>query len=241
MARDLEHSHEPAAIAERLAAGPRPSYLPDSVLGAIDGTVTTFAVVSGALGAELSTRVVLILGIANLLADGFSMGAGNFAATTADRDLALQLRSREERHITLDPEGERAEVREIFRAKGFAGGALETITQLITSRRETWIETMLSAEYGVSGAARGPAQAAAVTFLSFVLAGFVPLLPFFLAVPHAPVIAALTAAMVFFLIGSLKSHWSSRAWWASGLETLAIGMGAALVAFLVGYVLKALI
>jgi vacuolar iron transporter family protein len=241
MASKMEHSHEPAAVAARLAAGPRPSYLPDSVFGAIDGTVTTFAVVSGALGAELSTRVVLILGIANLLADGFSMAAGNFAATKADRDMADRLRALEERHIALDPDGEKTEVREIFRGKGFTGQALELITQLITSRREVWIGTMLAEEYGVSGASRSPVRAAAVTFLSFVAAGFVPLVPFLLALPHAPATAAATAALVFFLIGSFKSHWSSRSWWASGLETLVIGMGAAMVAYLVGHVLKALI
>lgn len=53
-------------------------YLPDLVYGANDGIITTFAVVSGVVGADLSERIILILGFANLLADGFSMGASNF-------------------------------------------------------------------------------------------------------------------------------------------------------------------
>jgi VIT1/CCC1 family predicted Fe2+/Mn2+ transporter len=80
---DLEHSHDRDAIAARLAEGPKASYLPDAVYGAINGTVTTFAVVSGAIGADLSSRVVLILGAANLLADGFSMAAGSKRSQSA--------------------------------------------------------------------------------------------------------------------------------------------------------------
>jgi vacuolar iron transporter family protein len=55
-------------------------YLPDLVYGANDGIITTFAVVTGVVGAELSERIILILGFANLLADGFSMGASNYLA-----------------------------------------------------------------------------------------------------------------------------------------------------------------
>ena len=70
----LEHDHDPEAIRERLAAGPGASYLRDWIYGGIDGAVTTFAIVSGVVGAQLSPGIVVILGLANLLADGFSWG-----------------------------------------------------------------------------------------------------------------------------------------------------------------------
>jgi VIT1/CCC1 family predicted Fe2+/Mn2+ transporter len=98
-----EHSHDPKAIAERLSQGPRPSYLPDAIYGAIDGTVTTFAILAGAVGANLSARVIIILGIANLVADGFSMAAGNFTATRTAIQRAQYLRSLEERQIAEKP------------------------------------------------------------------------------------------------------------------------------------------
>ena len=79
--RHLEHGHHPHEIAKRLEQGPRVSYLRDWVYGGIDGTVTTFAVVAGVTGASLSTKALLILGVANLLADGFSMAAANFSGT----------------------------------------------------------------------------------------------------------------------------------------------------------------
>ncbi|MGV1015589.1 MAG: VIT1/CCC1 transporter family protein, partial [Methyloceanibacter sp.] len=71
----LEHGHHPREIAKRLKTGPKASYLRDWVYGGIDGTVTTFAIMAGVVGASLSAGVVLILGVANLLADGFSMAA----------------------------------------------------------------------------------------------------------------------------------------------------------------------
>jgi VIT1/CCC1 family predicted Fe2+/Mn2+ transporter len=241
MPPELEHSHEPEKIAQRLADGPRASYLGDAVYGAIDGTVTTFAVVAGAIGAELSTRVVLILGAANLLADGFSMAAGNFAGTRAAREQAAMLTAQEHRHVDIDPEGEAAEIREIYRAKGFSGPALETLTQLLTSRRDVWVNTMLAEEYGITAALRSPLRAAAATFGAFVVAGSLPLVPFIFGLPHAPTVAIAAAGLVFVLIGSVRSRWSVRPWWSSALETFAIGMGAAALAYAVGYLLQKLI
>lgn len=82
--RRLEHEHTLEAIRTRLARRAPHSYLRDFVYGGIDGAVTTFAVVSGVAGAELGTRVVLILSVANLIADGFSMAASNYSGTRAE-------------------------------------------------------------------------------------------------------------------------------------------------------------
>ena len=145
----LEHSHTPSDIAKRLRHGPHVSYLRDWVYGGIDGTVTTFAIMAGVVGASLSPSVVIILGIANLLADGFSMAAANYTGTRAERDEYDQLRHMEERHVALAPEGEREEIRQIFRAKGFEGEALEAAVRVITNHREQWIDTMMAEEHGM--------------------------------------------------------------------------------------------
>src|SRR5688500_13819809 len=107
----MEHEHTTEAIRARLAEGPRPSYLRDWVYGGIDGSVTTFAVVTGVVGAHLSPTIIVILGIANLLGDGFSMAASNYLGTRTERQEAEALRAQEERHIQTDPDGEREEVR----------------------------------------------------------------------------------------------------------------------------------
>ena len=98
--------------------------------------MTTFAIVAGVAGAQLSTSVILILGLANLLADGFSMAAGNYSGVKAEKDDYQRLREMEIRHIAMTPEGEREEVRQIFSSKGFAGDDLERAVDVITQSHE---------------------------------------------------------------------------------------------------------
>jgi VIT1/CCC1 family predicted Fe2+/Mn2+ transporter len=174
----LEHSHDSASIRRRLEAGPHVSYLRDLVYGGIDGAITTLAVVAGAMGADLSARVVLIMGMANLVGDGFSMAAANFSGTRAEVDEYARLRAMEERHLDLVPEGEREEVRQIYRRKGFEAGDLERAVAVVTADRARWIDAMMIEEHGQPSVLRTPWKAALGTFAAFLLCGSIPLLPF---------------------------------------------------------------
>jgi vacuolar iron transporter family protein len=237
----MEHEHSREAIARRLARAPTVSYLRDWVYGGIDGAITTFAIVAGVVGAELSSRVVLILGIANVVADGFSMAASNYSGTRTEIEEKAQLRAVEERHIRAVPEGEREEIRQIYRGKGFRGTDLERAVEVITGDTKRWVDTMLAEEYGLARAVRSPIKAAASTFAAFVLCGAVPLLPFVVDARAGFELSITMTGVVFFLIGSGKSRWSPVSWWRSGLETLAIGLGAAAIAYLLGFGLKSLV
>lgn len=234
----MEHEHTIEAIDQRLSAGPQQNYLRDWIYGGIDGSVTTFAVVTGVVGAHLSPTVILIMGFANLVADGFSMAASNFLGTKAEHDDIQRLKAIEHRHIELAPDGEREEVRQIFARKGFAGADLERVVDLITSDRERWVQTMLSDEYGLPPAARSPWLAAVSTFSAFIVCGLAPLLPFLIGMKSAIVASTITTGTVFFLIGSVKSRWSTASWWRSGLLTLLVGGIAATLAYLAGQLLK---
>ncbi len=234
----LEHDHSVEGISRRLAAENRPSYVRDWVYGGIDGAVTTFAIVAGVVGAQLSAGVILVLGLANLLADGFSMAAGNYSGTKTETDDAERLRAVEKRHIAVTPEGEREEVRQILRAKGLEGDVLEKAVDAIASDEKVWIDTMLSEEYGVSPVQRSPMHAALATFAAFIICGAVPLLPFTVGMDAPFLAACLATGAVFFGIGAVKSKWSLSPWWRSGLETLFIGAAAAGVAYCVGALLS---
>jgi VIT1/CCC1 family predicted Fe2+/Mn2+ transporter len=236
----MEHEHSPEAIRERLAAGPRHSYLRDWIYGGIDGAVTTFAVVSGVVGAELSPTIILVIGAANIIADGFSMAAGNFLGTRAEQDEIKHLEAVEHRHIETDPEGEQEEVRQIYEGKGFEGQDLNRVVELITSDKDRWVQTMLTEEYGLPQEVRSPYMAAFNTFHAFIICGLAPLLPFILNLPRAFAIATILTGIVFFVIGSIKSVWSPVVWWKEGLMTLLVGSIAAALAYAVGVLLKGL-
>lgn len=237
---DLEHGHSPKDIAARLSDAGRPSYMKDMVLGGIDGAVTTFAIVAGVAGAALSAKIVLILGVANLVADGFSMAAGNYSGTKAERDRVQLIRQLEERHITLHPEGEREEVRQILALKGLSGKGLEDAVATITSDREQWVRLMLTDEHGLAPVTSNPLHAAIATFLAFAVCGAVPLLPYLLPVQDPFPVATLGTGVIFFAIGAAKSRFLLAPWWREGLETLAIGSAAAGCAYFIGKLLAGL-
>lgn len=243
----LEHSHQPEEIAKRISTEPRNSYLSDFVYGAIDGTVTTFAVVSGVAGAGLSSEIIVILGLANLVGDGFSMAASNYLGTRTDRQLLDKATRMEQRHIRLEPEGEREEIRQIFAQKGFEGEILEHVVDVITSNEQNWVNTMLTDELGLRLSTPSPVRAAVVTFIAFLLVGFIPLVCFVwqLIWPY-PVASAyawstLLTAVAFFLVGAAKSLFVEQRWYVAGMETLVVGGTAAGLAYVVGALLQAVL
>lgn len=239
---DLQREHTPDAIRERLLRRPPHSYVRDLVYGAVDGVVTTFAVVAGAAGADLGNVVVIILGLANLVADGFSMAVSNFLGSRAERQLHDRARVREERHIDRYPQGEREEVRQIFARKGFTAGDLDRAVEIITSDRRLWVDTMMVEELGLPLHGPNATKAAAVTFVAFVTAGALPLTPFLYglvgAVAEPFLWSAATTALAFYAVGVAKGRLVEEPTWHAGVRTLAIGGVAAALAYLVGALLR---
>lgn len=243
----LLRQHTPGAIEKRLASSNSHSYLRDFVYGAVDGTVTTFAVVSGVAGAGLHVSIIIVMGLANLIADGFSMAVGNFLATRAEIQVRRKAYEEEKTHVDLIPEGEREEVRQIFRRKGFEGEILEKVVDVITSDKERWIEVMLTEEHGFAAEAPSPLRAACLTFAAFVLAGSIPLLAFFYQfffpgqyLNPFPLSCIMTG-VTFFLVGAFKSRFIEQKWLVAGLETLVMGSFAAGMAYAIGSFLGHLI
>lgn len=222
-------------------------YAGDFVFGGIDGAVTTFAVVAGVAGAQLPPAMVVVLGLANLLADGLTMGIGNFLNLRSGEQRYRQALEREMWEIEHLPDQERAEVRVIYAAKGFSGEVLDTIVATLTADRKRWLATMMSEELGLVPETRRPQTGGLVTFAAFVLIGSIPLLPYVLsmAVPalaaNALRVAVGLTGVALFVIGALKSLVILQSTARAGLETLLMGGLAAAVAYAVGFWLHELV
>lgn len=222
--------------------------LEDFVYGATDGAVTTFAVVAGVIGASLSPSVVLILGFANLFADGLSMAVGNYLAAKTRLEYIEKARRREEWEIDNLVEQEKQEIREIYTKKGFKEELLEEIVRIITSRRKVWVDTMMKEELGlIEDSSRRPLETALTTFVAFNLVGLIPLLPFvamfiagfaLISSSDAFTYSVVLTGAAFFLIGGVKGRIVQKSLIRSGINTLLIGGIAASVAFVVGYLLN---
>lgn len=241
ISHDLAATHTPECIRQRLQAPTSHSYLRDFVYGAIDGTVTTFAVVSGVAGAGLSTGVIIVLGVANLIGDGFSMAASNYLGTKTEDELREKARKMEEQHIAQYPEGEREEIRQSFASKGFEDEQLEHVVDVITADHRRWVDTMMVEELHLALDGPSAIRAAMTTLVAFVLVGMIPFIAFIYnyiwatGIPAPYLASVILTGAAFFFVGAAKSWFVDESWYRAGAETLLVGGGAASLAFTVGW------
>ena len=220
----------------------------DFIYGSIDGAVTTFAIVAGVMGASLPSGIILILGFANLFADGFSMAAANYQASKARNEFVAMKRRQEEWEIDNLEEQERDEIRDIYREKGFKDKLLEDVVRIITSRRKVWIDTMMKEELGLIEDEKNPMHSSVSTFVGFNIVGLIPLIPFMVFMiigieqnSEAFVYSIVFVLAAFFLVGMIKGKIVKKSMINSGINTLIIGGVAAVVAYFVGYGLNFLV
>ncbi len=220
----------------------------DFIYGSIDGAITTFAVVAGVMGASLSPTIVLILGFANLFADGFSMAAANYQASKAKNEYIEMKRKQEEWEIDNLEDQEKDEIREIYEKKGFKDELLEEIVRIITSRRKVWVDTMMREELGLIEDEKKPLDSSLSTFVGFNLIGLIPLIPFMVFIglgidlnSHVFTLSTVFVVAAFFLVGVIKGKIVKKSKIKSGIYTVIIGGVAALVAYWIGYGLNSLV
>jgi VIT1/CCC1 family predicted Fe2+/Mn2+ transporter len=218
-------------------------YLGEFVYGGIDGSVTTFAVVAGSAGAGLDSAVVIILGFANLLADGFAMSVGSYLSTKSEQENYDKHKAIEYWEVDNLPEKEREEIREIYAAKGFEGELLEQVVDKITEDKDRWVDVMMKEELEMNEETKSPIAMGGVTFLSFLIFGFIPLLSYvldysMLLEANLFLISSVLTGVVFCLIGYLKAMVNQTKVLRSVLETLFLGGAAAVLAYFVGDVLE---
>ncbi len=216
------------------------------VYGGIDGCVTTFAVVAGAVGAELGSNVILILGFANLLADGFSMSIGAYLSAKTRKDNYDKHKKQEYHEIDTVPKLEEEEIRVIYKAKGFEGELLEKIVEVITSNREVWVEEMMKDELEMMDSNESPLSEGIATYISFILIGLIPLsiylYDYFIKInSDLFLLTCFFTALAFIFIGYLKAYVNETSFLRSILETLLLGLLAAFVAYFTGDILEKMI
>ncbi len=237
-------SHDNKTAHEKYHKTGSGTYLKDIVYGGNDGIITTFAVVAGVAGAGMDTKVVIILGVANLIADGFAMATGNYLGTKSELEFQKKEREMEEWEIEHVPEYEKEEIRHIYKEKGFKGDDLEQVVRVITSNKKIWADEMMHYELGMipcDVSKESPIKNAIATFVAFGIAGSLPLLPYIFGVTNSFVIAIIMTVIALFIVGSLRTLLTRKNWFLAGLEMLGVGAIAALVAYYIGDLLEKLV
>jgi vacuolar iron transporter family protein len=212
------------------------TYLRDLMLGLNDGLVAAFAVTSGVAGAFTSSRIIVMAGLAEMLGGGISMGLAAFASARAHREFYRSEEQREHDEIRLWPDHERDEIRAIYREKGFSGVLLDQIVSHITADPTRWRNVMMREELGFGAdVTEPPLRSGIAVCVAYLVGAAVPLLPYlFVAAPLGILVSALATVIALFLVGAGKTLITTRSWWRSGLESMAIGVIAALITYSVG-------
>lgn len=213
-----------------------------AVLGANDGLVSNLSLVMGVAGAGLSSRTVLITGVAGLLAGAFSMAMGEWISVQSSRELHQRQLDREAEEIATDPEHERAELITLYQRRGLTPDEARQLAGRVMSSKRTALEAMAREELGFDPEELGGSAwvAAGASFVLFTLGAIVPVVPFALTDGDAAVAFSLVASGLSLLgLGGAITLLTGRSVWRSATRQLAIGIGAAAVTYGVGYVVGA--
>lgn len=229
-------------IAEKKSHFDKGEYLADFVYGANDGIITTFAVVTGAAGASLPTGVIVILGVANLVADGFSMGASSILSRLSERNFHTSLREEQNFDIEHNPDIAKEEVRGVLNRWDTPSNIVELMVSAITNKKRRWSDFVLREEYNITEeATEQPVKHGIATFVAFVIAGTLPLVPYLFGVrtDHQFTVSIIATAVALFVTGAAQSLLTNKKWWLkTGTHMLLLGGVAAILSYVVGYLIK---
>lgn len=239
--KHLKDEHKQSPLAE---------YLKEIVYGGNDGIVTTFAVVAGFSGASitgnevvtLSFATVLLFGFANLLADAVSMGLGNFLSIRAEKDVYESQKTKEYYEIENNSEMETLESESLLIEKGFSKEDSKTMVVILKKNKEYWADWMMKYELEMADPATvNPFLTAFATFISFIIFGAIPLIPFviFSSNPSQTfIISSFATLFALVMLGVLRWKVIGIKPLKSIMEIVLIGGISAVVAFAVGVLFK---
>ena len=223
------------------------TYVRELIYGGVDGTITTFAVVAGFSGAALSNEtttqlsftMVLLFGLANLFADGVSMGLGNFLAVRSEKSLYCSIRAKEEQESVDHEDLETKETKAILLKRGFSESDAQTLTTIYKKNDPYWIDFLMVNELKIPDPTdENPLYTGLATFVAFIFFGFIPLIPFVLMGSFEESTAfeysALGAGISLVLLGVCKWKIVGTRLVKSVGEIVIVGGAAATIAFLVG-------
>jgi vacuolar iron transporter family protein len=213
------------------------SWVADAIYGVNDGLGAVFGIVSGVAGATNNQQhIVLISGLAGMMASSLSMGAGAYLAVKSEREVYEAEIEREKAEVEENPEEEIEEMSLFYQLQGFSPEEGQRMAERLAEQPEQLVQAMAQSELGLSQQHFGkPWTSAFSAALSTAIGAFIPIIPFFFMTGIEAVLAAFTISIVaHFAVGAVKSLITIRSWWASGLEMTIVGVIEAAVTYGLG-------
>lgn len=212
-------------------------WIGQAIYGMNDGLGSVFGVVAGVAGAtNASALLVIVSGLAAVVANAISMGAGAYLATKSEREVYEAELDRERREIEMDPEQEREEMELFYQLKGFTPVEAQQLAGRIAERPEQMLKTLAAEELGLStDTFPNPWQEGLSAGIATAIGAFIPVIPFFFSEGFPAVAASFViSSLAYFVVGAAKVLVTGRGWFRSGLEMLLIGLGVGLITYFIG-------
>lgn len=205
------------------------------ILGGQDGLVNVLGVILGIAIATSQIKLVIIAGLAAAFAESFSMAAVAYTSAKASEDYYASQQEKEKYEMKTIPNIEKKEVYDLYYQKGFRGKLLNNIVKHIISNKKTWLNVMMHEELKLEKEVISPVKSAIVVGVAAIIGSLIPLFTFFfLPIKTAMIGSLIVSAASLFLLGAVEAKSTVGHWLRKGIQLAAIGMGAALIGFIVG-------
>jgi VIT1/CCC1 family predicted Fe2+/Mn2+ transporter len=213
------------------------SWVADAIYGVNDGLGAVFGIVSGVAGATNNAQhVILISGLAGMIASSLSMGAGAYLAVKSEGEVYEAEIAREKAEVEENPEEEIEEMSLFYQLQGFSPEESQRMAEKLAEQPEQLVQAMAQSELGLSEHRfPHPWKSSASAAISTAIGAFIPIIPFFFMTGIDAVIAAFAVSIIaHFIVGAVKSLITLRSWWTSGLEMTIVGVIEAAVTYGLG-------
>jgi VIT1/CCC1 family predicted Fe2+/Mn2+ transporter len=232
----------PGPVGGEQRVGGKSGALRAAIFGVNDGLVSNLSLIFGVAGAGVENSVVILAGVAGLLAGAFSMASGEYISVRVQREVFERLIHLEAHEIGTDPESERAELAQLYVRKGLSHELADRLAEELMKDPAVALDTHAREELGLDPdeGLGSPAAVAGASFSMFAAGAFVPLVPFlFGSGGGAVVLSAALSGIALFGVGAAMSYLTGRNALFSGARMLLLGAAAAAITFLVGTALDA--
>ena len=205
------------------------------VFGANDGLVSNVALIAGLAGGTSDSRIIVLGGIAGMVAGTVSMALGAYVSTKSEREFRESEEAREYWEIENVPDLEVAETRRIFRRKGITGPLLDEVVGVISRDKEQWVQLMMTDELGFPNQAPRPSHSSITMGISFAIGAFFPIAPYFLLEGSSALAGSFAfSGFALFAVGGWRASFSSGNVIRKGAEMVALAGAAVAVAYFIG-------
>jgi len=220
---------------------PKGRIIREVVFGINDGLVTAIGFIAGVTVSMADVKMVLLSGLAEMVAGAISMFFGAYLSTKSQREFFDNEIKRETREIDEMPEKETEEIREIYSNLGFKEDEVEMIVKRVTSDKKLWVRFMMREELGIMEETfDDPLKVGAIMGISFAIGSLPPLIPYMLMDnPFTALkVAVVTSLLFLFGVGIGKTTVTKGNWLKSGIEVAIIGSIASVVGFIIGKIVS---